>query len=350
MLQLHVWGVNGEISLISPECLASAWLLSLILGPKNESFEIITSCNTNISDINKLPVLITPEKKLNGYKEIVSFVEKYQEESEYYVSSKGTPEKQLIHSCLLTLLESKIEIINQYNLYSNTKNYEKYTRKLFQHYFPFPMMYNQPLKFHNNAVAQVKLLGLDKNKTSFFDFTSAFQDTEVAETEYFNNELSDSEDEDEEGKDKVALSSLHEKQLLSKSKSKLALRESKNSLRCLILLNHYLQEFIKTYKLLNNQQDVDSEFGYLFTQNSPSSSELLLYAYLVSLTSENLPDRFISSYLELKHEGLMSFVNERITKLQKLLADNKSRFRPPQGIEVPNLFNEVGYLVGSIKY
>ncbi|EGW33276.1 uncharacterized protein SPAPADRAFT_60611 [Spathaspora passalidarum NRRL Y-27907] len=341
MLQLHVWGVDGEISLISPECLASAWLLSLVF-PKND-FEIVTSSNTNISDINKLPVLITDDKKLNGFSEIVDFIDgnKFANESGYWSSRASSPREKLIHSCLLNLVETRVDVINQYNLYSNTKNYEKYTRKLFQNYFPFPMMYNQPLKFHNNAVAQVKLLGLSKNKTSFFDFTTTFQE-EVAETEYFNSELSDDEDEEEK---EVALSSLHEKQLIAKSKTKAALLESKNSLRCLVLLNHYLQEFIKTFKLLQNENE--NAFGYLFG-GSPSACELLLYAYLHSLSSEKLPDRFVSSYLDLKHEKLVSFSKEQINNLQKSLSN--SSFRPPQGAEIPSLFNEVGYLLGSIKY
>ena len=54
-----------------------------MLTPQNIEFEIIPSNNTNLSDINQLPVLIDNEtKKYNGYNEIIRFIE-----SKYFSTS-----------------------------------------------------------------------------------------------------------------------------------------------------------------------------------------------------------------------------------------------------------------------
>ena len=87
MLQLHVWGKDNEISIISPSCIASAYLLNQVLTPQNIEFEIIPSNNTNLSDINQLPVLIDNEtkEKYNGYNEIIRFIEsKYFQRQQSY--------------------------------------------------------------------------------------------------------------------------------------------------------------------------------------------------------------------------------------------------------------------------
>ncbi|RCK67032.1 Sorting assembly machinery subunit [Candida viswanathii] len=339
MILLHVWGKDDEISIISPASIAASWILHLVLAPQSAPFEIVTSNNTNLSSINELPVLVVNEdEKYSGLDEIVSYIEDKYQSSKYASSKSMSTQQQLLNRGLLNLLTSKIQYINQYNLYSNTKNYEKFTRKLFATYFPFPMMYNQPLKFHNQAQEQIKLLGLSKNQVSFFSFIGGGgggEDQEVAQTEIFNDEISDDDDE----QDQVAISSLHEKQLLKKSKTKQVLQESKNSMRCLILINHYINEFVKLYA----KNGGDQKFGYIFG-DAPSSSELLFYAYIVCLTSEKLPDRFIYNYLLLKQPDALKFIDET-TKNYKL-----DTFRDPVGVEIPNLFNEIGYWVGSIRY
>ncbi|RCK55299.1 Sorting assembly machinery subunit [Candida viswanathii] len=336
MILLHVWGEDDEISIISPASIAASWILHLVLTPQSVPFEIVTSNNTNLSSINELPVLVVNEdEKYSGLDEIVNYTEENYQSSKYTSSKSMSTQQQLLNRGLLNLLTSKIQYINQYNLYSNTKNYEKFTRKLFATYFPFPMMYNQPLKFHNQAQEQIKLLGLSKNQVSFFSFIGGGEDQEVAQTEIFNDEISDDDDE----QDQVAMSSLHEKQLLKKSKTKQVLQESKNSMRCLILINHYINEFVKLYA--NNGGD--QKFDYIFG-DAPSSSELLFYAYMGCLTSDKLPDRFIYYYLLLKQPDVLKFIDETTENY------NPDNFRDPVGVEIPNLFNEIRYWVGSIRY
>lgn len=341
MIQLHVWGKDKEVSIISPVSIASIWLLNLVLTPQKVPFEVIPSNNTNLSSINELPVLIVNEsEKYSGYNEIVNYIEENYKSSKYASLKYMSLEQQLLNRSLENMLTSKVQYINQYNLYSNTKNYEKFTRKLFSTYFPFPMMYNQPLEYHNQAQEQIKLLGLSKNQASIFNFiTGNNEDQEVAQTEIFNDEISDDDDE----QDEVAISSLHEKQLLKKSKRNQVLQESKNSMRCLILTNHYINEIIKVYQK-NNIGDTTNKLGFIFG-DTPSSSELLFYAYIQCLTSDQLPDRFIYNYLLLKQPEVLKFILDTIESYK-----NNLNFRNPIGIEIPSLFNEIGYWLGSIKY
>ncbi|KAK6458078.1 Tom37 C-terminal domain-containing protein [Scheffersomyces xylosifermentans] len=351
MLSLHVWGSysqsdkNGsDISIISPECVASSWLLVDRLGDQEDvKYEIVTSSNTNLSDIGKLPVLITAESKFHGFNEISGYLfQNFQSSSasRTVATAELTHKQQLINSGLLAHLQHKIEYINQYNLYINTKNYEKYTRKLFQHYLPFPMMYNQPLKFYNHAQTQIQVLGLNKNKTGFFDFSGNIQD-DVAETELVN----EGED-DEDEKDEVALSALHERQLLAKSKEKSMLRESKNSLKCLQLLDGYLTFFLK----LSDQSTANGgEYGYLFSGKGASSSEVLLFAYIYCLTHQDLPDRFIYNLLRIKRAKFLEFADGHSQKWNDQLLESDV-LRAPTGEETPGLWNEIKYRSGFVKY
>lgn len=335
MLQLHVWGSGSIVSVISPECLASSWLLSMSLTP--DQFEIITSSNTNISDIHKLPVLIDDDIKYQGYVPISRYIEEISKEHKPPVNEVFMYSTNLINMSLLNLNLTKIEYINQYNLFMNVKNYEKFTRKLFQKYFPFPMMYNQPLKFYNNAQAQIKLLGLANNKTSFFSLAGA-------QTETVNDEYSDDED------NEMALSALHERKLLAKSKEKEMLKETRNSLRCLHLINEYLEFYVKIFEDMNKSDTkvTGSEYGYIFTQNKISTSELLLYSYIYSLTYEELPDKFLANYLQLKYPKMSEFIREKTQFFNENLSN--ANFRSPRGIEAPTLVNEIKYLTGFIEY
>ena len=119
----------------------------------------------------------------SGYRSIVSYL------SSRYGNGNTIPlleNDKLLDDSLISFLETKLEALNKYNLFSNSKNYENYTRKLFSKFFPFPMMYNQALNFYNEAQRQVQLLGLGETKSSFLNFTSSGDNTQ---TEYFNGEL-----------------------------------------------------------------------------------------------------------------------------------------------------------------
>lgn len=344
MIQLHVWGADKQVSIIDPESLASAWLLSIHLTPQKIHYNIITSCNTNLTDSGRLPLLSVVEdgtrRKYEGFCEISNYISlKYPTENTKYVpDDKLSATDQLANFSLISYLNNTIKFINQYNLYVNTENYENYTRKLFRLYLPFPMMYNQPLKFLKAASEQVKTIGLGVNKGSFFSISIGGEE-ETADTELFN-----AENEDE--KDEIAISSLHEKVMLAKLKDKAVLRESRNSLRCLNALGEYVSHIESLFLELNPNSPV--AFAHLFRAKKISSSELLLYAYLHSLTYAQLPDRFIAGYLEKKSPAFWKFAHTIIEALNSSLVSDK--FRDPEGSEIPSLKNEVLYLTSLVRY
>ncbi|SGZ57873.1 CIC11C00000005820 [Sungouiella intermedia] len=338
MLELHVWGLEGEISIIDPESLACAWLLSIHLVPQLINFKIVTSSNTNLSHSGRLPLLLERQdriRRFEGFSAISDHIStNYASDNTKFVrDEKLSAREQLINLSLISYVDSTIRYINQYNLYVNTQNYELYTRKLFLKYLPFPMMYNQPLKFHNTACEQVKLIGLGVNKIGMFSIHGG----EVAETETIN------EDEEDE---LVAISALHEKQIIAKQKSKNALKETRNSLKCLHLLNTYVAKVELLFKELNPDSPV--EFAHLFRSKKISSSELLLYAYFCCLTYSELPDTFILKYLEDKFPAFWKFASTIIEALNSGVV--KEKFRAPAGVEVPSLWNEIGYTVGAFLY
>lgn len=295
-MKLHVWGSDG-ISIISPECKAAAWLLA------NGQFDItiVTSCNTNLAATGRLPVLVTESGRYEGFERIAAYVTRL----------------ELADHAGISFVEEHLHPINQYNLYINTKNYEQHTRKLFKHYFPFPMMYNQPLRLYNDAQETIKTIGLGVNKIGFFSMSGNFE-------EPVPTELVD----DEEPSDEVAISALHEKQILAKSKRSTELRESRNSLKCLTLLGQYLAQLVPHVK-------------------PDSSTEYLLYAYIWLMT-QDLPDNFVRTYLEAKMPDFYSGAREKITGWEQALA--KLTIRSPTGPEVPSLWNEVQYQTGVLAY
>lgn len=341
MLELHVWGQNGEISVIDPEGLACAWLLSIHLVPQGINFKIVTSCNTNLADSGRLPLLLERKNgrisKYEGFSSICYHIstEFPAESTKFVPEEKLSAQDQLVNLSLISYLNSTIRYVNQYNLYVNTQNYELYTRKLFLSYFPFPMMYNQPLKFYHTACDQVKLIGLGVNKVGMFSFSGS----EVAETELVNSDLDDEEDE-------VAVSGLHERVILAKLKDKARLKESRNTLRCLHQLSRYVTHVELLFKELNPNSPV--EFAHLFRSKKVSSSELLLYAYCHCLTLNGLPDPFVLTYLETKFPTFWKFASTIIEALNSGMAHQ--RFRNAEGGEVPSLWNEIGYTIGALRY
>ncbi|KAI5957607.1 SAM37 [Candida theae] len=330
MIELHVWGYEEEISILSPSCIASAWILNLLASSHNIQFKIIPSNNTHLSKLNELPLLIDDGKQYSGFKEIAGYLSsRYQ--SDYFVSLSG--EEKLIDDGLVTVLNSKFNAVNNYNLFSNTKNYENYTRKLFAKLFPFPMMYNQASKFYNEAQSQVRLLGLGESKSSFLNITGNGDETQ---TEFFSN------DSDDVGDTPKAISSLHEKSIVQKSETKRVLRESKSTMKCLLLVEQLFDRLEK----LKSEQKQASKFIF---GDKPSAGDILFLAYFHCLTHQCLPDKFMRKYLASNSSDRFQSIMARLDAIQskKLSSDS---FRQPVGKEIPNLVNEVGFWTGLVSY
>lgn len=341
VIELHVWGNANRISLIDPESRALAWLLSLCRAPCGVDVKIVPSSNTNIADSRKLPVLLVKKgsvvRKYEGFVHACCFIcDEFEPQSCFVRDGDLSSYKHLINIGLIDSINNKLQYINQYNLYINSKNYELYTRKLFSQYLPFPMMYNQPLRFYNDALDQVQTIGLSSGKTGFFSLRNS---GDTPETEAVPES-------DEENEDEVALSALHEKALIKKEKHKSLMKEKKNALRCLGLLNGFVSHVIHIFEKLN--PDAGNSYGNLFEKDNFSTSELLLYSYIFSLTNEELPDRFVAFYLEKKFPNFWDFAISAAEKLNQSV--RPSDFRAPTGPELPSLMNEFAYQVGLYKY
>lgn len=347
MLTLHVWGSSGKISVISPECIAASWLINLVAKQyKLDKVSVVTSCNTNVTDSGKLPLLVDDEgeNKIEGYMAIVDYLsDKFKDDTasgqlQFLKDGELSPELQLINKSIMSFITTKIHVINQYNLYISSANYEQYTRKQFKYYLPFPMMYNQPLKFYNVAKEEIKTVGIGVNKTGLFSFSS---NSDVAPTETVN----DDDDDTQLPPGQQPISKLHEKQLLLKNKKLLSIRESKNTLRAMSLLS----EFISKIEGLYQEIKPDKEYSFLTSENKLTSSELLLMAYISTISFDDLPDRNMYQMILTKNKNLTQFCNETSSKLNELL-DTSNIIRDPESEEIPNLYNEVKYWCQMIKY
>lgn len=356
MIELHVWGFDSNISIISPESIASAWIMDLVLKPRGIQFAVVTSCNTNLASSGQLPVLFVELngqiQKYEGYQGVCCYVsdvgkDRCESEGLQYILEDDleSVDQKIANMAMESMVNDRFHTFNLYNLYINSNNYEKYTRKLFPKFFPFPMMYNQSLTFYRDAEARTNLLGFT-HKTGFFSIASRIL---TAQTEYLNEEDEESQD-DQTRTNPKGLSLLHEKHLLNKAKEKESLSESKNSMRLLSLLESDLRKVKNLFKQLNPESD--SAFSYLYSKNCLALSEVLFLSYLYCLTSADLPDRVIDKYLSTYHSELYYYASTVLEKLNKTTLENgkEERFRSPKGCETPSLLNEIGYQVGLVKY
>ncbi|WPK26637.1 hypothetical protein PUMCH_003996 [Australozyma saopauloensis] len=334
-LELHIWGRESEVALIDPESRACVWLLFLHLTPFNTQFSVITSCNTNLADTRKLPLLVVKNgneiMKHEGFYSIVEFVSTlHPADLKFIPNTRMNSTELLVNLTLTKYIQDTFHYINQYNLYVNTRNYELYTRKMFSSLLPFPMYYNQPLKFHTHACDQVKVVGLSSSLAGFLGLSGGVPDTDFDEEDESNT---------------VAISALHEKVLLAKDKDRTLLRESRMTIRCLNLLDGYVSHVMALFKELNPDSPV--EFAHLFRPAKISASELLLYSYIYSMTHDVLPDRFVWKYLSEKFPPFARFSATITEALNESIV--KDHFRAARDAEIPSLWNELKFMAPSLK-
>lgn len=347
-----MWGTGSNISIISPECIASAWLLRLCCFPKGIPFEIVASSNTNLADSNRLPVMIIREspqssivQKYEGYLNIVEYVSREivpkerETELEFILDNYLADSlSQLANKGFLSYLENSLSIINEFNLFINNDNYERYTRKLFQNYLPFPMMYNEPLKLSQSAKANCESKGL-YSSTNILGFRSS---KDVAQTEHLNDESTE-----EQEADPVALSGLHERQLTAKVKKKQLYDESRQSLNCLVATKNYMDKITSLFELLEYRNHQLNLFSKDDTKtNLFSSSELFLYALFYCMCHHDIPDKFIFDYINVRYTEITKKLFFKASYLNNLLYSTPNIFRNPRGNEVPSLWNEIKYISG----
>ncbi|SCU85719.1 LADA_0D09208g1_1 [Lachancea dasiensis] len=139
---IHLWGLDGKPSVVSPESVALFWYLNhLNVGSK---VTIVYSNNTDLSPNQELPVLLDGSKKICGYADIASYF---------------SPTQSVLETALLQYAQNHIGILTQYQLYLNRNNYDRFTRKVFAYLLQWPMWYNTPLKNRSLARQQSETLG-----------------------------------------------------------------------------------------------------------------------------------------------------------------------------------------------
>lgn len=299
MTTLYIWGTAATASAIFPECQAAVWLA-------DDATEVVAANNTNLLAVGELPVMISDSDRYQGY---------------VAIASQFGLEFSLEDRALVQLLLDKMLAVCNYVYFINSRNYEGYTRKQFARYFPFPMMYNQPLQFYGWAQHQAQYAGLSTNKGGFFSFDV------VGPTEYVNDDNDDDNDAKtaEDEKDLPAMSRLHERQLVKKSQTKAALKEANNAAKCLHLLDEVLAPLTDAAQL---------KVVYP-----------LLVAYIHSLTNADLPDQFAATYLNNNYADLVSQAQVQAKQWQLAL----KLIRDPVGLERPSLVNEIRYCLGQYQ-
>ncbi|ODQ81497.1 hypothetical protein BABINDRAFT_159777 [Babjeviella inositovora NRRL Y-12698] len=319
MLELHVWG-DDSISPISPESLASAYFLASHLAPAQ--FSIVTSSNTNLSPTGQLPVLRDDKRIVDGYTDIVAYVTQHYSADARIAELTG--EATLLNDGVIAYIRDKLQYITQFVLYIDSNNYTNFTRPLFQRYLPFPMMYNQPLKFYDAAEEACESIGLKVPNAGFLShigFVGDAREEDMREADV--------------GADDVALSQLHATQMLKRKEEKSVLANTAQMLRCLRFFKEYMDDIVL---ILGAEK-------YAFGDKI-STCEILLYAHLECMSFPGLPNQAVGTYFEEKypelHQRFVVVKTELDARLRAVVVERAS------DEDAPTLVNEVRFVAGRL--
>lgn len=164
------------------------------------------------------------------------------------------------------------------------------------------MMYNQPLKYYNAAKQQMGVIGIGSNGGLF---------------------LFGSEDADDALDETPAISQLHEKQMIMRNKQKMLLRETRNTLKIMNLLDQYLSEW-----------ELQTEMGEKITP-----AQLLFVAYCACICSD-LPSKNLGEI----------FKQHLCYKwCEQWMETDGVEIEAPKGDEIPSLWNEIKYRIEYIR-
>lgn len=135
---LHLWGLNGEPSLVSPESIALCWLLKGGYAASG-TVQVVYSNNTDLSPTGELPILIDTSAKITvGLYSII----------EHLVHDNDV---KLLSSALLQFISEELKKCTMYQLYLNPVNYNEYTSKIYSYLLHWPFWYNTPLSARSRA-------------------------------------------------------------------------------------------------------------------------------------------------------------------------------------------------------
>lgn len=180
---IHMWGLGGRPSLISPESIALYWFLNGYyskMGVKDRRIEIVFSNNTDLSPNEELPLLVQGVEKISGFVNIVDYLTS---DVEIKKDSGGST---LLQSSLLQFTSADLTVLTDYQLYLNKVNYNSFTRKTFCQLLSWPMWYNTPV--HYRAVARERcqdLLGYLESEDESESTGVEFESAELAQSKTF---------------------------------------------------------------------------------------------------------------------------------------------------------------------
>lgn len=276
---IHLWGLNDEPSLISPESIAICWVLQS-KGCKN--VDVVFSNNTDLSPSGELPLLIDESGK--KYSGIFSIVEKM------------FPQDSLLELALLKFVQDEMNRYTEYELYLDAVNYNKYTSKIYSYLLHWPFWYNTPLGKRNRAEELCQ------------DITVDIPDIEDISEE--NNMMDDASD--------MAQSKVFRVTQDNKSRQLKKLKQLKNHSRFLSKLDTTLKQWFAARKTCNKQILLPAD--------------LLLGAHIKVLTSLPQGD-LLRTHLEDRYPEWYLSIKSTIEKHTGSIIPN----RPPRFVESGNI-------------
>ncbi|CCH44865.1 Sorting assembly machinery [Wickerhamomyces ciferrii] len=303
VMELHVWGKPEELAIISPNCLIISWYMSLTIPL--DKFKIITSSNNNISQNGELPVLRVEGEQYNGVSDII----RYLVDQGYDLNSGLTKEEKALNDGISIFLMDKFNIITDYFIFLNKLNYENYTRSIYGQYLSFPLQYNTPLGYRSQAKSNCSRVGL------------TVEDKTEVEEEMLQNV--------------PTVSKVQQLKNESLIEDKLIMKNSLTNMKCLNLLDSYIE------KLFNLHKELGTSPKTTFF-NSLSTADLILLSHLFIQTNDKFPDQFIKKFLDLKYpgwlDGKFNIFNEKIKPMI-----NQIKLESPGFNDSPNLLNFIRY-------
>lgn len=311
-MELHVWGTPSEISLLSPQSIAIYWYMSLCVP--SELYEVVTSCNTDLSLSGQLPTLICHGEgtQYDGLMDIL----RYLDQQGFSLDTGLLREQRAINEGLVLYVEDKFQLITDYCLFLNKSNYEQYTRSLYSKYLPFPMQYNAPIVARSRAKLNCERIGLKVEDKS-----------QVTE---------------EMMKNVPSVSKIHRMKYESMIEDKLLMKNSVTNMSCLRQLDEYVGRVLELQAELNANHEGDT-LG-LFGENKLTSGDLIILAHIYVWTSAALPDQFIKTFLDKSYPHISTHLEQLLQERINPATDHV-QIRLPSFTESPNLFNSIKHRV-----
>lgn len=289
---LYLWG-KDRASGISGESIALEWYLK---SKALREVEIVFANNTDISPLGRLPVLkvCSNGDYIHGFLNIVDYLEPKRKD-------EFTDMEKLMELSAMSMLDSNLKTLNEYQLYLDKNNYITFTRKELSQLLYFPFNFNAAYEYRNRAKEQcvdLEYLPVEEKEDENEDDGPA--DYELAQSKTF------------------ALRGLRKRQRAEELKS---IRLNRNYM-------HKLLEFLDQWDSITDDLPKTSPVPILYYS--------YMYIQLVILPNNNEICKYLK---EMKSNGYVDTLKETFTKYNAL--DFNLNVREP-------VFRERGDLISTL--